>query len=486
MEISKKSFIILFTIIVFLAFFLRIYQLELKPMHHDEAILAYYYLIPQLSYQPLNFLGIEYHGLAFHYFTFPFIKIFGFSLFSMRLSAAFIGVLTVLLLYFLKDEIGKLGTLISALILSISPIFVYYSRQYTGYPFYLFFILLLIIFTVKFSKSEKPSFLYLIAITSAILLNINEAFIVFLFILGMFIYSTYLFNLEEYERFLQPFKRIPLKKYLYAFFILIFVFLMLHTSFFTNIKNINGLISADSEMTTKAINTGHNKGFFYYIKLMTPFEFPLLFLSALGLFYHKRSSFSRFIIVWSVFSLLIFSLISYKTNWTLPAIIFPLIFLAGIGADKIFEEKNLITISLAILLSLLIIVNIGLSYQQNFSFVNDFKKNKIGYVEASTDTLRLVKDILEYSKDNRTDVLISASSYWPLPMMLDNKNIAIQYITLTDLNTSNYQNFQVYIVNEEQLKSRSDEFDYKSYEMRENYYITVLFKIKDSQIQSFK
>ena len=35
---SKKRFMILFALIIILGFFMRFHQLDLKPMHHDEAV----------------------------------------------------------------------------------------------------------------------------------------------------------------------------------------------------------------------------------------------------------------------------------------------------------------------------------------------------------------------------------------------------------------------------------------------------------------
>ena len=129
-QLSKKKFMLIFSAILIIAFFMRIYMLDAKPMHHDEGVLEFYYIKPLLDGYALDYLGIEYHGLAFNFLTYPFVKILGLSIFSIRLAAAIFGTLTVFLIYFIKDYIGKIGVLFSSAFLAISTISVYYSRQY--------------------------------------------------------------------------------------------------------------------------------------------------------------------------------------------------------------------------------------------------------------------------------------------------------------------------------------------------------------------
>jgi len=219
MGMSKKVFLYTFTLIIILAFFLRFYNLDIKPMHHDEGVQQHYYIQPLLENRALDYLGTEYHGLLPHFLSYPFIKIFGISPFSLRFTGSLFGALTIFLLFFLRKYIGNMGVLFSAAFLAISPIFVYYSRQYTGYPFYIFFLLLFIIFGLKFFDEQKRHYLYFAAATAALILNINEAFLIFIFILAAFLYINYLFKEDSFNEKLNTLKKIKLK-----YFILLFLF----------------------------------------------------------------------------------------------------------------------------------------------------------------------------------------------------------------------------------------------------------------------
>jgi uncharacterized protein (TIGR03663 family) len=471
-KLSKKTFLTLFILIVVIAFLMRSYKLNAKPIHHDEAILEYYYIEPLLENYALEYLGIEYHGLMPHFLTYPFVRLFGLSAFSMRFAVAFFGTLTVALLYFLKDYIGRIGVLFSAAFLAVSPNFVYYSRQYTGYPFLIFFLLLLIIVVLKFLKEFRNYQLYLIFILLAMILNINETFFVFLFIVIAFFYLDYMFNKKKiYKRFL---KKIKWKHLTLAILIFIFVFVMIHTNFFFQWSNLEGLLNIVSDVSTKTVSTGHNKSFPYYFTLLFPFELGLLLIGAIGLFCFKKDRFSYFLIFWSLTSLFIFSLISYKTNWTLPVIILPLILHFGNTMDHLIERFRLRDVVL-IAGILLVLISLFFSIQQNFIFYNDFEKNKIGYVETSHEVEQLVSDIWEYSQDESIDILITAHGYWPLPSYLRAYNLS--YLTEIDkIDLNEYSEYDAFISDKSQVPDTLISFTEKEYELRDNYHIAVLYK----------
>jgi predicted membrane-bound mannosyltransferase len=91
------------------AAFLRFFQLELKPMHHDEGVNGYFlttlFRDGVYKYDPAN-----YHGPDLYYFALFFSKMFGLNTLSVRASVAIFGVLTVALAFFLKNYIGRIGS----------------------------------------------------------------------------------------------------------------------------------------------------------------------------------------------------------------------------------------------------------------------------------------------------------------------------------------------------------------------------------------
>lgn len=472
MSLSKRKFWILFGLIIVLGSFLRVYNLTLKPMHGDEGVLMNFFINPLIEGKVPSFLGIEYHGLAFNYLSFPIVALLGNSLFSLRLSSAIFGILTIIALYFLKDKLGDYGTLISALILAVSPIFVYYNRQYTGYPVYNFFILVFIILLFEI-KQEKIR-IYSLFILSAILININESFLIFLFILGLF---SYFDNFKEN-------KKITLKKeYLIGVGIFILLSLIIHTGFFLKLSNLNGIFKIGSDLTIKSDSTGHNKSVFYYLDLLIRFEIPLIILSFIGLIFYKKDKFNLFIIFFCILSAIIFSLISYKTNWTMISIFFPFILLTGTGFQNLIERLN--SKKLKVLLSTIILfligVNLYVSINQNFVYVNDFQKNKIGYVETSIEVYNLTQDLKTYSKDKTIKVLVGLDSSWPLPSLIKEEyKVYYKKRNSSSINSSSinsYPDYDVFIIKKEDNNfSLSHDFEIKDYLLRKNYIIQAYYK----------
>src|SRR4030043_1003591 len=139
----KKYLLIL---IIFLAFFLRFYRVGCYPaLNADEAAICYnaYSLIETGRDEHGNSWPIHFQsfndfkpGLYF-YVVLPFVKFFGLSEMSVRIPSAFIGVLTVYLIYLLTNELFKdkkhalwnlpIG-LVSSLLLAISPWHIHFSR----------------------------------------------------------------------------------------------------------------------------------------------------------------------------------------------------------------------------------------------------------------------------------------------------------------------------------------------------------------------
>ena len=154
-------------------------------------------------------------------------------------------------------------------------------------------------------------------------------------------------------------------------------------------------------------------------------------------------------------------------------ILLPLVLHAGNTMDYLFNKfkykKSILVIGV-----MLVLISFSFSFYQNFVVYKDFKKNKIGYMETSEDINRLISDINSYSKGTKTNILITADSYWPLPVFLKNYNIS--YMTsIQILNTSSYPEYDIFISNIKQLENKLASFERKDYDMRQGYKIAVLF-----------
>ncbi len=137
-----------------IAAFLRFYWLELKPLHHDEGVNGFFLITlfreGIYKYDPSN-----YHGPTLYYIALAFTKMFGLNTISIRASVAIFGVLTVALAFFLKDYIGKIGSLAAALFLALSPGMVFISRYFIHELLFVFFSFGIVISVLYFIEKRK-------------------------------------------------------------------------------------------------------------------------------------------------------------------------------------------------------------------------------------------------------------------------------------------------------------------------------------------
>ena len=158
---------ILLCLILFFALILRFYQLKELPsgFHIDEVTVGYnaYSLMKTARDENGNFLPLyidsfgDFRPAGYFYLTIPAIKIFGLNEFAVRFPSAFFGILTVLLLFFLSEQLfhNSFISLFSSFLLAISPWHIVVSRATSESSAALFLVMLgtyLFIFSIKKKK----------------------------------------------------------------------------------------------------------------------------------------------------------------------------------------------------------------------------------------------------------------------------------------------------------------------------------------------
>jgi endonuclease YncB( thermonuclease family) len=191
MEKSRISRIELWSLIAILIFalFLRVYNLGNASFWIDESISSMVSKNILEKGVPLLDSGWFYGGAyVFHYFQAFFLFLF-MSEFGARIFSALIGVLTVLLAYFIGREYSKSGGIISALFMSVFFLEVFFSRQARYYQLFqlMFFLSLYLLYKSK----ENPKFLYLAILSFFITLDTKIAGIILapFFILHILFYN---------------------------------------------------------------------------------------------------------------------------------------------------------------------------------------------------------------------------------------------------------------------------------------------------------
>ena len=141
-------------LITAVATFLRFFELGLKPFHHDEGVNGFFltslFRNGVYKYDPAN-----YHGPTLYYISLFFSNLFGLNTISVRASVAIFGVLTVVLVFFLRPFIGKTGSLAAALFLALSPGMVFISRYFIHEIFFIFLAVAFVLSLLLFIRNEK-------------------------------------------------------------------------------------------------------------------------------------------------------------------------------------------------------------------------------------------------------------------------------------------------------------------------------------------
>ncbi len=167
---EKKTLIIILAVTI-LAAVLRFYRLGDIPtgFHRDEAFLGYNaYSILKTSRDmsgklfPLHLQSFIYSPAGYSYLSIPFIKIFDLNPFSVRFASALFGILTIPLTFLLAEILTKNRriSLLTAILLAISPWHINLSRIATENTVVVFFVTLGVIFYLRWR--QKPNILKLI------------------------------------------------------------------------------------------------------------------------------------------------------------------------------------------------------------------------------------------------------------------------------------------------------------------------------------
>ncbi len=300
---NKKNFALSlgFIFIIIVAFVLRLYRLDERVFHHDEAAVGYftYKLFNEgiYSYDP------SFHGPFMYYVTAEVYRRIGDSIYSSRLLPALFGAAMIFLLIPLRKYIGNTGVILSAFFLALSPSFLYYSRFYREDIFIAFFSLLMFVCAVKYAEKyaeEKYSILrifYLLvaAIAMASMAALKEnAYIAMALIL---FYLFLLFIREKgYQGLIAKIKSFDKKLLTIVlesiFFIL--VFLIAFSLYYTGKPlELHGMYSAFERAVIHWYEMHRIERiggpYFFYLPIIALYELPILVFGAIGMAYYGIS-----------------------------------------------------------------------------------------------------------------------------------------------------------------------------------------------------
>lgn len=170
---------------VIIAIVTRFYGLGDRVVSHDESLhtqFSYqYYRGDGYSHSPLMHGPSLFHATAISYW------LFGDSDLASRIPVALLGVLLIIIPYFLHDWLGKRGALFTSFLFLISPYISYYSR-YIRHDIYLITAgLIVFIATWYFIRDSRDRYMWWFVVGLVLMFATMEAAFIYVAIFGSFL-----------------------------------------------------------------------------------------------------------------------------------------------------------------------------------------------------------------------------------------------------------------------------------------------------------
>lgn len=433
--------ILLFVMVLSGGAFFRLWRLDVRPMHTDEAVHAEKFgtLLEEGSY---FYDPHEFHGPTLNYATLISAFLRGEKSYAeikettLRLVPAVFGIALILTPLFFLKGLNLRAVFFASLLIAFSPAFVFYSRYYIPEMLLVCFTALFMGALWRFIRSGKLIWVILTGTFLGLMHASKETF-VFSIIAAI---AAFIVCLAGKTRSFKI-KRWHLAAGLCS---AITTSVLFYSSFGSNWHGVIDSIATYAVWLQRAGGqTVHIHPWYYYLDLLTWLEFfepvtwnedVIVALSVLGVWLVftrlgivvKKSGLICF---WAFYTLLlaaIYSLIPYKTPWCMLSFLYGMVILAGHVLDWVIDISELLWQKILIGVLFIIFVLAGPIFQSwmlNFRYSSD-PTNPYVYAHTGTDILQMVHRVEQAavaSKDGKeTSIAIVAAGddYWPLPWYL--------------------------------------------------------------------
>ncbi|MGW8143248.1 MAG: flippase activity-associated protein Agl23 [Anaerolineales bacterium] len=194
-SLTIKWAVVIFIGLILVATVSRTYMLGTRVMSHDETSHVYFsWLLDQgrgYSHDPVTHGPLQFHLIALSFF------LFGDNDFSARLPHAMASILAVLFLWNYRRYLGRVGWLIAAALMVISPYMVYYGRYARNEALVVLFGLISIWAVLRYL--ETGSSRYLFWLTAATALHFTSKETAYIYTAQMLIFLAIYFLARVYQ-----------------------------------------------------------------------------------------------------------------------------------------------------------------------------------------------------------------------------------------------------------------------------------------------
>jgi uncharacterized protein (TIGR03663 family) len=414
-------------LIVGFAALLRFFLLGIKPPHFDEGINGWF--VDQLvkngfyNYDPTN-----YHGPLHFYVLFLSQTLFGRNLWALRLPVVLVSTTCVWLTLKFEPFVGKNVSRLAALAMAVSPGFVFYGRYSIHEVWLVLFSMLFILGLLGLWRVGTINYLWCAGMGLTGMILTKETYIIHIGCAAVAAGVCYVSNSITPV----PDARPARQKWDYVDLAMVFatglaLIVFFYSGTFLNLPEFSeaGLKHFWHTFTkvfrawfaTGNEGHGHEKPWYYWLKLIGRYEWPVSAGLISCLFCQRFKNVSlRYLAICGVGTLIAYSIVRYKTPWCIISIIWPLLFIFGAGM-LLIPLRYSRGIS-----AILLCASFGSTVWLNY-FRCTTETEPYVYVQTYNDIYKLTRPVLALAGRDPifyqlTGHIIRTSSY-PLPWILD-------------------------------------------------------------------
>src|SRR6266705_763091 len=407
-------------LIIGLATFLRFFLLGIKPPHFDEGINGWF--VDQMvrngfyKYDPTN-----YHGPLHFYVLFLSQTLFGRNLWALRLPVVLVSISCVWLTLKFEPFVGRNLSRLAALAMAVSPGFVFYGRYSIHEAWLVLFTMLFFVGLFGLWKVGTANYLWCAGMGLTGMILSKETYILHvgcaMIAVAVCWISNYFNKLEDSRPATQTWDYVDLAVVIGTGVALIIFF---YSGTFFNWNGVKGLYQAYLPwFKTGSEGHGHQKPWYYWLRLIARYEWPVLAGLVLCLFSVRFKNVAlRYLAIYSVGTLIAYSIVKYKTPWCIISFIWPFLFIFGSAVLLVRPRYRAATYAAS---AVLLCFSLGSAIWLNY-FRCTTDTEPYVYVQTYNDIFKLTKPLLKLAKrDPRyyqlTGHIVRGSPY-PLPWML--------------------------------------------------------------------
>jgi uncharacterized protein (TIGR03663 family) len=494
-DISKFHYILLLTVVILIGTFLRIHNLDLKPLQYDEGVnIGLCHDVVKTGiyhYDPDKFHG----PLFFHLESLAFKINHSESPVTARLVPVFFGILSILCISLIaKIASNRIVSLLVGLSYAISPGCVYFNRDNIHESTFSFFVLLTLLALCVATKDSKEiidssynKIRALVTITLGLSLS------------GMICTKeTYIISsLSLIVGFYGTLKKIKKRDILIALSLTVGISLLIYSSWGKEFSFLEKFFSSILNWSKTAVGKGTDASVQirppdYWLSLLGSYEWvgSLGLISCIwlawGFLLGKKpieNPIQKYTAIFCMMQIAIYSAILYKTPWCIISILPPLMICWWYALEKINDRFFKSAPLTLVILGLVPLTHDSIKcYQLNYQRY-DCISERYAYTSTSRDIFRFLKTMGNRFSEGSEGAFILKDPF-PLPNYLEPK-YKIDWVTNPEKYKSN-TNLKFLVVDEALLPkvkcSISNEgwIEPETFCLREGGEKIVLFKRDDT------